>query len=178
MATAILSTPRLLMRELSASDASFIVTLLNQPAFKQFIGDRGVRCDEDALRYIANQHKTQAQHGFALYAVEIKRDAIAPEGEASCAIGMCGLVSRATLPLPDIGIACLEEHWGKGYAREAAVEVLRWAHQGLNLARILAIVSPNNQRSIRLLEHIGMRFERAVVLGDGEEQVLQYQHTE
>jgi RimJ/RimL family protein N-acetyltransferase len=77
---------------------------------------------------------------------------------------MSGLIKRDTLEHVDIGYAFLPEHCGKGYAFEAARAVLAHARRDIGLTRLLAITSPGNAPSIKLLEKIGMRFDKVVHL--------------
>jgi RimJ/RimL family protein N-acetyltransferase len=150
----ILETERLNLRRFSAdSDAPFALTLLNEPSFLQYIGDKKVRNLDDARQYLLNGPiASYEKNGFGLYAVELK--------ESQTSIGMCGLIKREELPEPDIGFAFLPEFWKKGYAFEAAAAVMKDARETLNLDRILAIVNPENYASMKLLERLGLRFER------------------
>ena len=85
---------------------------------------------------------------------------------------MCGLIKRDSLPDVDIGFAFFPEHWGKGYAFEAASAVLARASV-LSMRRVVAIVSPGNRRSIGLLGRLGMAFEAELDLaGDGDKTLL------
>jgi RimJ/RimL family protein N-acetyltransferase len=153
----ILETERLLLRQFSAQDAEFILQLVNEPSFIQNIGDRGVRTLEDARTYISNGPvASYAKNGFGLYLVALK--------EINEPIGMCGLIKRDTLDDVDIGYAFLPEFWGKGYAVEAARAVKNYARDVIGLKRIVAITDPANEGSIRVLEKIGLRFERRVRL--------------
>ena len=157
-------TDRLALRTLDPEgDAAFILELLNDPGWLRFIGDRGVRTLEDAAAYVRNGPATSwGQNGFALLAVE--------RTETPGPIGMCGLLKRDALDAPDLGFAFLPAARGSGYAREAAAGALRWAREAHGLDRILAITSPDNERSIRLLEKLGFRFDRFVRLAaDAEE---------
>jgi [ribosomal protein S5]-alanine N-acetyltransferase len=79
-------------------------------------------------------------------------------------VGMCGLVRREGLPDADIGYALLPQHERQGYAREAAQATLAFAFDTAKLARVLAITDPANAASSRLLESIGLRFEKTVQL--------------
>jgi RimJ/RimL family protein N-acetyltransferase len=74
------------------------------------------------------------------------------------------LVKRAGLEDVDIGYALLPRYWSKGYAVEAARAVREYARDVIGLKRLVAITDPANQASIRVLEKIGMRFERMVQL--------------
>jgi RimJ/RimL family protein N-acetyltransferase len=67
-------------------------------------------------------------------------------------MGMCGLIRRDALPEVDLGYAFLPEFWGLGHAREAAAACLAFGRDALGLRTLLAIVSPGNSASIRLLE--------------------------
>jgi len=81
---------------------------------------------------------------------------------------MCGLIKRDTLPDVDVGYAFLPEFRGKGYAYEAAAGVLDHGRRVFGLKRILAIVSPDNTGSIRVLEKAGMTFEREMEVRPGD----------
>lgn len=159
----VLETPRLRLRHLTADDAPFMRGLLNEPSFIRNIGDRGVRTVADARAYVERGPiASYERHGFGLYLVELK--------ESGVPIGICGLVKRDGLDDVDIGFALLPVYWSKGYALESAVAVRDYAAAAIGVRRIVAIVDPANAASIRLLERIGLRFERTVRLaGDDAE---------
>jgi RimJ/RimL family protein N-acetyltransferase len=73
---------------------------------------------------------------------------------------------------PDIGYAFLERHCGRGYAVESAAAVLDHGTRALALPRIVAITSRDNWGSIRVLERIGLKFDRLVSWADKEEVKL------
>ena len=153
----ILETERLLIRQLSTDDAPFILQLLNEPSFVQNIGDRGVRTLSDAEIYIEKGPvASYARNGFGLCLVTLK--------ESGESIGMCGLIKREALEDVDIGYAFLPKFWSKGYAFESALAFKQQAHAVSGLTRIAAIVDPNNQGSIRVLEKLGMKFEKMIRL--------------
>jgi RimJ/RimL family protein N-acetyltransferase len=162
----VLDTLRLTLRRMTASDAPFMLTLLNDPDFIAYIGDRGVRTLQASREYIdRGPIASYAQFGFGLYAVELKstRDSI----------GICGLLQRAALPAPDLGFAFLPAFRSQGYALEAASAVCAHARDVLHIPRLLAITSVANDRSIRLLEKIGFSFEGLTRLTiDGEDLKL------
>lgn len=147
----ILETERLSLRKLSVDDAGFILRLLNEPSFLQNIGDKGVRTPEGARNYILNGPiASYERFGFGLFCVE--------EKASGAPIGICGLLKRAELNDADLGYALLPEFWSKGYAIESASGVMRLAKETFGLNRVLAITSPNNQSSIRVLEKLGFEF--------------------
>ena len=159
-----ISSRRLFIRPITLDDAPFILTLLNEPSFLRYIGDKQVRTVEDARQYILNGPiASYERHGFGLYLVGVR--------ESQTPTGMCGLIKRDELPDPDIGFAFLPDFWNKGFAFEAATAVLQDARERLSLERILAITSLDNEASINLLERLGFKFEKVIQLSAGGEQV-------
>lgn len=156
-----LETERLLLRPLTNNDAEFILELLNDPAFIQNIGDRKVRSLDGAKAYITNGAvASYTKNGFGLYLVSLK--------ETGESMGICGLIKRETLGDVDIGYAFLPRFWSKGYAVEAALVMKQFARDTVGLKRIVAITDPNNSGSIRVLEKIGMKFEKMVKLAQDD----------
>ena len=142
-----IETERLRLREFDEGDAAFALALLNEPAFLENIGDRGVRTLADAERYIESGPRASYQrHGFGHYVVVLKATGVP--------IGICGLRTRAGLEHPDLGYALLHDYWGHGYALEAARAVLAHAIRELGLPCITAICSPGNKPSISVLARL------------------------
>ncbi len=162
----VLDTNRLLLREFTLEDTLFIVQLLNTPGWLQFIGDRNVKNEAQAIAYLENGPlKSYRDNGYGLYAVIRKQD--------NLCIGMCGILRRDTLEYPDIGFAFLPEYMGKGYAFEAASVTLEYAQQ-LQLPTICAITHPANNASIKLLEKIGLSFINSIRYPQTDETLLLY----
>lgn len=158
----LIETPRLVLRRISTGDADFILGLLNEPSFIRNIGDRGVRTRDAACAYISERLASSYEaHGYGLYLVESR--------EAQAAIGICGFVKREVLEHADIGFAFLERSWSRGYAHEAAAAVMDYGRSTLGFGRILGITTSGNRSSVRLLEKLGLRFERLVQLPGLEE---------
>lgn len=152
------------MRRLSSEDAEFILRLLNEPSWLRFIGNKSVRTVEDARSYILKGPvEMYSRLGFGLYLVELKEEGLP--------IGICGLIKRDSLEDVDIGFAFVPEYWGRGYAYESASAVMAYGRNVLGLDRIVAITSVDNDRSVRLLEKLGMRFEGLVKLSDDSKEV-------
>ena len=159
-----IETERLRLRRLDAADASFVLRLVNEPSWLRFIGDRGVHDLDGARRYIVEGPQSlYEKYGFGLFLVERRSDALP--------LGLCGLIKRDTLPDVDIGFAFLPEHWSQGYAREAAEATLRYARERHRLSRVIAITSPDNVASGRLLERIGLQLEGTVCLAGSSDDV-------
>ena len=162
----ILETERLSLREFTIHDTAFIIELLNTPGWIEFIGDRNIKTTEQAKGYLQNGPiKSYELNGFGLSLVEIKT--------SKTGIGMCGIIKRDNLENPDIGFAFLPEFTGKGFAFEMANATMNYAKDILKLPTIFAITIPSNERSIKLLKKIGLKFSRTFTFpDDGEELML------
>jgi RimJ/RimL family protein N-acetyltransferase len=147
------TTERLLLREAKFEDADFILQLLNEPAWREFISSHDVETTEKAKEYIAERlHASYMAHGFGLWIVEML------EKENQKTIGLCGLLKRAELNDIDLGFAFLSAYWGRGFAREAAKASLEYAAVNLRLKKVIAITDPLNRASLTLLERLGFSY--------------------
>lgn len=163
----VIETERLALRHFTHDDAAFILDLLNEPGWKQFIGDRGVNTLDDARNYIETVPiASYRKHGFGLYAIELKSD--------GSPVGMCGLIKRDTLEDVDIGFALLSRFEGCGYAREAASATLAHARDELGIPRVVAITTVDNERSGHLLARLGMSYETTMSMKGDDEQLRLY----
>jgi RimJ/RimL family protein N-acetyltransferase len=164
----LLETDRLILERFTLRHAAFILELVNSPGWLQNIGDRGIRDLEAAKRYIQEGPMTAyAQYGYGFSAVSLKED--------RTPIGGCGLIRRAGLDFPDIGFALLPGYMGMGYAHEIAAATLAHAKHELGLSKIQGITLPTNKPSIRLLERIGLTFEKMMRLPGDEEPLMLFQ---
>ena len=155
MGAQVLETERLRLREIDEADAAFILELLNDPGWVRFIGDRKLRTVADARAYIEKVPRALYRKlGFGLWRVALKAD--------DTPVGMCGLIKRDTLEHVDLGYALLERHRGKGYAQEAAAASRDYAFEVLGLERLVAVTTPDNASSGKLLERLGFTFEGTI----------------
>jgi RimJ/RimL family protein N-acetyltransferase len=148
----LIETDRTTVRWLTVEDEGLIFELLNDPGWLRYIGDRGIRTLADAQGYILNGPVAMYNRlGFGLYLVERKLDGVP--------MGLCGLMKRDFLADVDLGFAFLPAFRTQGYAHEAAAAVMDYARNVLGLRRLVAITTPDNERSGRLLEKLGFRLE-------------------
>ena len=163
MSKTILETDRLILCQLSPNDAPFILELLNDESYLRFIGDKQVRTLDDARNYIVNGPMASYQRfGFGLYLTKLKVD--------SSPVGICGLIKRESLDDVDVGYAFLAASRGKGYATEAGQAIVEYARTVVGLKRVVAIALPDNYASIKVLEKLGLRFEKTIVWPDDNEK--------
>lgn len=155
-----METARLRLTDLAPADSDFILELVNSPGWLAFIGDRNIRTKEDAEVYIA---KINANDKTRYWVVRLK--------EQSGPVGVVTLIQRDYLDHPDIGFAFLPEHSKNGYAFEAASAVLENRVSSNLYPEILATTVKDNDRSIRLLEKLGLAFKQEII-HEGEPLLL------
>ena len=161
----VLETERLTLRRLSADDdGPFVLELVNDPDWLRFIGDKGVRSLEDARTYILKGPVDMYERlGFGMYLTELKSD--------RTPIGICGLIKRDSLEDVDLGFAFLPTYRSRGYAYEAASAVVSYGQRAFSLKRLVAITSPDNEASARLLGKLGFVFKKPLALSGGADVV-------
>lgn len=139
---------------------------MNEPGFIKYVADRRLRTPADAAAYIREKFApSYREFGFGFYRVELK--------ESGIPIGICGLVKRETLETVDVGFSILERFCAQGYAYEAAAAVMDHGRTALGLSEIVGVTAPENRASIRLLEKLGLKFQRRINLpGYGPENLL------
>ena len=163
-----LETERLTMRPMSAEDAEFILELYNSPKFIEFIGDRNIKTREDAEKYITEKFLLQHEKlGFGNYLIIRKSD--------GCKVGSVGIFEREGLDVHDIGFSFLPEYEGKGFGFESASELLATAVEEFKLKNISAITTKTNFSSQKLIEKLGLKFQKMVKLPNDDEELLYYE---
>jgi RimJ/RimL family protein N-acetyltransferase len=161
----ILNTERLLLREFTLEDAPFILTLVNTPSWLEFIGDRNIHSIENAKAYlISGPMASYKTNGYGLSAIVLKED--------NTLLGMCGLVNRDNTDYVDIGFALLPEFVGKGYAYEISSSTMAYAKNILGIEKVVATTNANNTSSIKLLNKLGLQFDKTVSLSVNDSALL------
>ncbi len=150
-------TDRLIIRHYTKDDAPHIFELLNSTGWIENIGDRGIKTHDHAVAYLVDKViPSYANEGFGFYMCELK--------DKNIPIGMNGLIHRPGLDHIDIGFAFLPEYHGKGYAYESSKAILDHAKHDIGLKKLLAITTPENQKSINVLKKIGMHYVDQIML--------------
>jgi RimJ/RimL family protein N-acetyltransferase len=162
-----IETSRLILRPFNALDAIDMAAVLGNPAVMQHIGRGHAKTFEETVDYLAYQLRHDAVYGYSLWAMVRKED--------TRVIGQCGLWHLDGTGEVDLAYTLAQEFWGYGYATEASIAWLDYAFApkiepkieqveepvaGLGLDRIVAIAKPENRASVRVLEKLGMRYER------------------
>ncbi|APY07194.1 GNAT family N-acetyltransferase [Winogradskyella sp. J14-2] len=158
----ILETNRLLLRELSLSDAENIYNLNLNPDVIKYTGDTAFKSIEDAHKFLKN-YLDYKLNGYGRWAVMQKK--------TNSFIGFCGLKFNPEDNQTDIGFRFFEDMWNRGYATESARACLDYCFERYNLKQIIGRAMKVNLNSIKVLEKIGLKYKKDIEL-DGEEAVL------
>jgi RimJ/RimL family protein N-acetyltransferase len=146
-----LDTPRLLLRRWRDEDRGPFATLNADPVVMEHFPTPLSREESDAL--VDRIEAGLAERGWGLWAVEVR--------ESSAFIGFVGL-NPATFDAPftpavEVGWRLSREHWGHGYATEAARAALEFGFVDLELDEIVSFTTHANTRSQRVMERLGMQ---------------------
>jgi ribosomal-protein-alanine N-acetyltransferase len=151
----IIESERLILSEFTKNDASFFYKLVNDPAWKQYIGDRNVNTILGAEKYLEeNIIPSYDKFGFGFYIVKLKED--------NTSIGMCGLIKRDWMDYVEIGYAFLAEYRRKGYAIESSIATKKYAKEKLHIIQLAAITDVDNVKSGVLLNRLGLEFTKLI----------------
>lgn len=148
-----METERLLLDRLNLGDAQFMLELINTPGWLRFIGDKEIRTLEGTVVYLEKLEVDPS--GFCLSIT--RKDQQVP-------VGIISFIQREYLSHPDIGFALLPGHEKLGFAYEAAMVVLAEAMNHYPL--VYAMVLPDNVNSIRLIEKMGLTYEKEIQADD------------
>ena len=148
----IFQTPRLIFRQFTLDDASLIQQLNSNPEVLKYLHEPALQTEAEALEILKSIILPQYKNKLGRWAMHIK--------ENNEFIGWCGLKYRPESDEIDLGYRLKQTAWGNGYATEAARHTLQYAFETLQLPKIIGRVHIENTASIKVLEKIGMIFEK------------------
>jgi [ribosomal protein S5]-alanine N-acetyltransferase len=164
-----LETERLLLRPLSSDDLDDFASFYADPEVMRYLGVGKTLSRDETERSLNRMLRGFEVDGFGQLAVERKED--------GALVGRCGFLvwdaetltptteSEAAGPTElEVGYALGRQYWGYGYATEAAGAVRDHALGPMSRERLIAFIRPDNMRSRRVAEKLGMRHERDVFL--------------
>jgi RimJ/RimL family protein N-acetyltransferase len=145
-----LQTERLRLRRWVAGDRVPFAALNTDPRVMEYLPAALSRDESD--RFIARIEAHFDAHGFGLWALEIPD--VAPLA-GFIGLTIPGFEAHFT-PCVEIGWRLAAGLWGRGYATEGARAVLTFGFETLQLGEIVSFTVPDNVRSRRVMERIGM----------------------
>jgi ribosomal-protein-alanine N-acetyltransferase len=138
------------MFTLADLDALSLIT--SDTEVMRYLGTSGARTREKTKNTIDAILRHWEQHGFGIWAIEHKAD--------QRLIGWCGLQRLDKTPEVEVAYLLARDYWNQGLATEAASAAIEHGFNGLKLTRIVAIARPENVGSYRVMEKVGMKYER------------------
>lgn len=144
-------TERLILRELNTDDAENFYKLNLNPNVIKYTGNSAFKDINEAREFLENYHDYKL-NGFGRWAVIDKSN--------NEFLGWCGLKYDKNLDETDIGFRFFEEYWNKGFATESAKACIDYGFENLNLKTIIGRAMSENTASIKVLEKIGLQFQK------------------
>lgn len=150
-----LQTKRLMLRELTADDVDNLRTIL-QDTDVMYAWETPFT-DEEVKDWLAENLRRYQADGFSFWAVECKKD--------GGFIGVCGPLIETINGVRHMGIAYIfaKACWGNGYAVEAAAACVNYAFNVLGAKEVIAEIRPENKKSCRVAERLGMQIKSSFV---------------
>ena len=155
-----IETERLILRKPRLHDAGDLAVAYADPEVVRFMGDGSTATREQLEQEISQWLERWESWGLSLFSVERRED--------GRVVGRAGFLlwDPETWEIPgdetELGWLLAREHWGRGYATEAALALRDWAFEERGLTRLISLINHDNLRSIRVAERIGERYERDV----------------
>jgi RimJ/RimL family protein N-acetyltransferase len=150
----VLETKRLILRRLILDDLDALFALYSDQEIRRYFPEGTLTYEEtkEELEWFLNGHPAHPQLG--LWATIYK--------ETNQFIGRCGLLPWTIEQRPEVEVAYLlaKEYWGQGLGTEAAQAILEYGFEQLQLSRLICMIDPENQASIKVASKIGMTFEK------------------
>src|SRR5689334_6073457 len=154
MLTQKLETERIMLLPWESEDWRGFRPIATDPRVMQYISEGVPWPDSRIVEFVERQRRHFTSLGYCLRKLTTK-------GENEIA-GFCGLQPLDDLPGIEIGWWLAPHFWGQGLATEAAAKVLEDGFGRCGLQRVIAIARRENKRSTRVMEKLGMRFEREI----------------
>jgi ribosomal-protein-alanine N-acetyltransferase len=145
-------TARTRLRPVSMEDAGELHRLWTDPQMRRFFWDDEVIPCQRTGAAVREAVEGFGRHGFGLWISERRQGGGAP-------IGFCGLRHFDDGPEVEILYGISPPEWGRGFATEVALAVLRYGFERAGLTRVLGVADAGNLASRRVLEKIGMTFQ-------------------
>ena len=145
-------TERLLLRQFTIDDLDDLYFIYSHPDLSKYLSnEQPLRLDQTRAA-INSIIESWQQHKFGVWAVVYKKH--------RKLIGHCGLKFLENTPEVQIGYLLLKDYWRRGLGTEAAAAVLKYGFDVVKLERIVAIAKPENIASRRVMEKVGMKYEK------------------
>lgn len=161
-----IETERLVLREITQDDKKEMLQLHSNSDVQKYTGEPLVESIDEMEYAIQIRIKDYEKYGYGRWATFLKN--------GMQFIGWAGLAYLPEFDKIDLGYRFMPKFWGLGYATEASQAILKYGFDELKLGRIIAIAMKGNKASIRVLEKIGMEFNKFAPYEPGSEDAVWY----
>lgn len=152
----VLQTTRLRLRPLDESDADAMERFCTDPEVRRYLFEDRILERDAVVEIIERSIRSFATEGFGYFGLELREDSGQP---SSGLIGFCGHRRFEDGEQIELLYGILPEHWGEGLVSEAAMEALRDVFDRCQVERVIAATDTPNQRSVQVLQRLGMTFD-------------------
>ncbi|MBK0392324.1 GNAT family N-acetyltransferase [Ramlibacter algicola] len=146
LAPRVVETERLVLRQFSPADHADYSRFCADPDVMRYVGTGQANPPEITWRSMAGMLGHWAMRGYGIWAVQLRDGPL---------VGHTGFIDVPGWPGFELAWLLGREHWGQGYAREAATAALRVAHDALQRDRVISMIRPPNAPSIKLAKAMG-----------------------
>ena len=162
----LIETERLVLRKITLNDKEEMFKLHSNHDVQKYTGEPVVESLEEMEQAIQTRANDYQKYGYGRWAAFLK--------DGMQFVGWAGLAYLPEFDEIDLGYRFLPHYWGMGIATEVSHAILAYGFEQLKLKRIIAIAMKDNQASIRVMEKVGMEFEKLAPYEPGGEDVVWY----
>lgn len=163
---ALIETERLLLRKITLDDKEDLFKLHSHPDVQIYTGEPVVESIEEMEQAIRTRADDYEKYGYGRWATFLK--------DGMQFVGWAGLAYLPEFDEIDLGYRFLPEYWGLGIATEASRAILTYGFDSLNIRKIIAIALKENKASIRVMEKVGMEFDKLAPYEPGSVDAVWY----
>jgi RimJ/RimL family protein N-acetyltransferase len=162
----LIETERLILRKITLDDKEEMFKLHSDPKVQKYTGEPVVESIEEIEKRIVSRTSDYEKYGYGRWATFLKDD--------MQFVGWAGLLYLPEFDEIDLGYRFFPKYWGKGIATEASQAILTYGFDTLKLKRIIAIAMKENTASIRVMEKVGMEFDKFAPYEPGGDDAVWY----
>ncbi|MFT5777938.1 MAG: ribosomal-protein-alanine N-acetyltransferase [Crocinitomicaceae bacterium] len=163
----ILETARFYLRQITMDDCEELFRMESTPEVNRYTGESLATSLSELKEKIRRTSQSDYRvHGYGRWAVIGK--------ETDAFLGWAGLKYLPEFEQVDLGYRFFPEYWGKGVGTETSISILKYGFENLGIERVIAVAHQENKASIRIMEKVGMKFDKLAPYEPGSEDVVWY----
>lgn len=147
-----IETNRLTFRKFVLEDLPMLVEQRSDPDMNRYLGGTRLQNPESLAKRIRFYIGCYESHGFGMCPMFLK--------ETGEFIGAAGIQPLEDTGEIEVGYSVIKKYWGQGIGTEAAIGWMTFGFEKFDLERIVAVAVVENKGSRRIMEKIGMTYEK------------------